>query len=204
MKKAIRTIAAVSLLGAFFVLPGAVAAQSSDRDHDGMPDTWEKHNGLSTTTANGQKDADRDGLKNKAEYRYGFDPRDRDSNNDGVRDNRENAGVIVSFTDGTLTIQKADGSGTVSGKVTDATEIVTGSRHQCTHNDQAAEEQGSTQSHRGEGTDTSGADTQSSGSNDQSGQEGSTGTPADLVAGTRVHEAQLDSSGAFTKIVLIK
>jgi hypothetical protein len=201
MKKAIRTIAAVSLLGAFFVLPGAVAAQSSDRDHDGMPDTWEKQNSLSTTTANGQRDADRDGLKNKAEYRYGFDPRDRDSNNDGVRDGRENAGVIVSFTDGMLTIQKANGSGTVSGKVTDATEIVTGSRHQCTHNDETAEQQGTTQqgttqSHRGEGTDTSGPDSQN-----QSGQEGTT---ADLVAGTRVHEAQLDSSGTFTEIVLIK
>lgn len=204
MRKAIRTIAAVSLLGAFFVLPGVVAAQSSDRDHDGMPDTWEKQNDLSTQTANGQRDADHDGLKNKAEYRYGFDPRDKDSDNNGVRDNRENAGVIVSFTDGTLTIQKANGSGTVSGTVTDATVIVTGSRHQCTHNDQSAEQQGSsdqqgsTESHRGPG-----GENEAPGSDERSGREGSSGTTADLVAGTRVHSAELEN-GTFTKIVLIK
>jgi hypothetical protein len=116
------------------------AAAKADRNHDRIPDRWERRNGLSLRVKQTKRDQDRDGLNNLgefkagtnprdrdtdndgmrdgAEHRVGDNPRDRDSDDDGVADGHENAGTVESFTNGVLTIRLASG-GTVSGKVVD-------------------------------------------------------------------------------------
>jgi hypothetical protein len=144
-------------LSALILLALPASAMARDRDHDGLPDRWEKKHHLSVTRASssgdpdrdhvdnwnehregtnprdrdsdndrrpdGREDRDRDGLSNAGEDATGNDPRDRDTDNDGVRDGREQGGTVRSFgDDGTLVIALASG-GTVSGFVTDFTEI---------------------------------------------------------------------------------
>jgi hypothetical protein len=47
-----------------------------DTDHDGMPDVWEKANGLnSRDAADGPADADKDGYTNLEEWLNGTDPK---------------------------------------------------------------------------------------------------------------------------------
>jgi hypothetical protein len=75
-----------AVLAALLALPGAAMAKSRDRDHDKMPDKWEKHFGLSTKRANAAGDRDKDGLSNLGEYRSRTNPRKADSNNDGIKD----------------------------------------------------------------------------------------------------------------------
>jgi hypothetical protein len=51
-----------------------------DADGDGMPDGWERANGLGVTNAeDATLDNDNDGMSNLAEYRAGTNPRDRQS-----------------------------------------------------------------------------------------------------------------------------
>jgi Bacterial TSP3 repeat len=141
---------------ALLVLALPATAVARDRDHDGLPDRWEKKHHLSVSHASasadpdrdhvdnwnehregtdprdrdsdndgrrdGREDRDRDGLSNSAENATGNDPRDRDTDNDGVRDGREQAGTISSYENGTLRIRLATG-GSVTGQVTDETEI---------------------------------------------------------------------------------
>lgn len=80
--RAAAALAALALLAA----PGSALARSGDRDHDRMPDRWEKRHRLSTKKNDARRDRDRDGLRNLAEYRSRTNPRDRDSDNDGVGD----------------------------------------------------------------------------------------------------------------------
>jgi hypothetical protein len=77
------------VLAALLALPGAAIAKSHDRDHDKMPDKWERHHGLSTHRANAAGDPDKDGLKNRGEYRSHTNPRDADSDDDGTEDGDE-------------------------------------------------------------------------------------------------------------------
>jgi hypothetical protein len=93
-----------------------------DRDRDRLPDGWEKRHHISTHSRSAKKDPDRDGLSNLGEFRASTDPRDRDSDDDGLRDGAEHIGTVRSFEDGVLTIALA-GGGTVSGAITDATEL---------------------------------------------------------------------------------
>lgn len=140
----LKLIVAAAFALALLALPGAAMAR--DRDHDKMPDKWEKKHHLSTHKNNAKKDPDKDGLSNLEEFRHhsdprdadtdndglndgdevevGDNPRDEDSNNDGVEDGDETAGTIQHFDSATntLTITKTDGT-TVSGTVTDATRI---------------------------------------------------------------------------------
>jgi hypothetical protein len=118
------------LAAALFLLAlGAVPAQA--RDHDKLPDRWERkhhlnvkkndakrdrdHDGLSNYreyrahTNPRKKDSDRDGLRDGAERRFGFNPRDRDSDNDGIKDGRENAGKIKQVSGSAITIRLAAG-----------------------------------------------------------------------------------------------
>ena len=106
----------------------------------------------------------------------------------------DNAGTVVSFTGGVLTIQLSDGSA-VSGTVTNDTEIecAASGQSQSSGEDQSSgtEDQGDQSS--GSGDQSSGSGDQSSGTEDQ-GDSGSTCSTADLAAGKAVHAAELQIS----------
>jgi hypothetical protein len=74
---------------AMLALPGAALAKKRDRDHDRMPDRWERAHHLSTKKKNAKRDPDRDGLSNLGEFRSKTRPHDADSDNDGVEDGDE-------------------------------------------------------------------------------------------------------------------
>lgn len=135
----VATIAALAVSALFIAIaPSAALAKSKDRNHDKIPDRWEKKNHLSLKVKQTNKDQDHDGLRNLKEFRAGTNPRkadsdgdglndkaelqsdndptDDDSDNDGVMDGDENAGTIMSFDGTTLTISLG-GGGSVSGLV---------------------------------------------------------------------------------------
>ena len=124
MKK-LRTamLAIVGVLALALVAAGPATAK--DRNHDKIPDRWEKKHGLSLKVNQAKKDQDSDDLNNRGEFRSGSDPRDDDSDDDGVEDGDENAGTISAFDGTTLTIDLANG-GSVTGIVTDETEVKCG------------------------------------------------------------------------------
>ena len=107
-------------VAALLALPAAAVAK--DRNHDGLPDGWEKAHHLSLKVKQGHRDQDHDGLRNKAEFAAQTNPRDDDTDNDGIKDGEENAGKVSSFDGSTLTIALFDGS-TLTGKVTPDTEV---------------------------------------------------------------------------------
>lgn len=113
---------ALGALVAFLAMPTLAAAK--DRNHDRIPDRWEKKHHLSTHVNQARRDQDRDHLDNRQEFLAGDNPRDKDSNDDGVMDGEENAGTIASFDEATgkLTIALF-GEETISGFVTEETEI---------------------------------------------------------------------------------
>lgn len=126
-------------LGALALLAMPSLAAAKDRNHDRIPDSWEKRRHLSLNTNQARLDQDRDHLRNRAEFLAGDNPRDDDSNDDGVMDGQENAGTIASFdaASGKLTISLFGGE-TLSGIVTAGTEI------ECEHSSSAsASSQGS-------------------------------------------------------------
>jgi hypothetical protein len=206
---------ALALLGA----PAAADAKRRDRDHDGMPDRWEKRHHLSPTRANAKKDPDRDGLSNIREFRnatrphdadtdndgledgaeieVGDDPTDPDTDNDGVEDADERAGTIQSFDSGTgvLTILLADGTTTVSGTVDASTRI------ECENRELHASHDGGDGDNSGPGSggeDNSGPGSGNSGPGDGDNERADC-TTADLTPGRVVHEAELrpDGNGGF-------
>jgi Bacterial TSP3 repeat len=70
-------------------VPGAAIAASSDRDGDGMPNSWEQRNSLRVNQNDARRDVDRDELSNLREYRLRTNPRDADTDNDGAEDGAE-------------------------------------------------------------------------------------------------------------------
>jgi hypothetical protein len=250
--KTIKYLALAVLTAALLALPGLAQAKSRDRDHDRLPDRWEKRHHLSTHKKSAKGDPDRDSLSNLGEFRSRTDPRDADSDNDGkadddedrdrdhvdngnearertnprrkdsdrdgIRDGREDrdrdhlnnagedrtgndpvdrdtdddgvmdgdeqAGTVASFDGTTLVIDLA-GGGSVSGRVTDRTEI------ECEDEDEAEDHSGSgpgaRASHDGESGDED--------HNEQEDEDEHCGTDA-LVPGARVHEAELDVTAA--------
>jgi hypothetical protein len=104
----------------FSILAGPAAAR--DRNHDRIPDRWEKRHHLSLKVNQARRDQDKDGLRNRAEFKARTDPRDDDTDNDGIEDGDEHAGTVAGFQNGVLTISLF-GGGSLSGQVTDATEI---------------------------------------------------------------------------------
>ncbi|HEY6781032.1 MAG TPA: hypothetical protein VI111_08765, partial [Thermoleophilaceae bacterium] len=80
-----------SLLVALLLVALPATAAARDRDHDRLPDRWERQHGLSTHRAGADADQDRDGVDNRNEFREGTDPRTRDSDGDGRTDGREDA-----------------------------------------------------------------------------------------------------------------
>jgi hypothetical protein len=107
---------------ALLAMPGLAAAK--DRNHDRIPDRWEKRHHLSLQVSQAHRDQDGDRLRNRAEFLAGDDPRDHDSDDDGVMDGHEQAGTIASFdaATGRLVIDLF-GTDTISGLVTADTEI---------------------------------------------------------------------------------
>jgi hypothetical protein len=107
---------------AMLALPSLAAAK--DRNHDHIPDRWEKRHHLSLKVNQAGRDQDGDHLRNRAEFEAGDNPRNDDSDGDGVMDGEENAGTIAAFdaTTGKLTIDLF-GTETIAGLVTDRTRI---------------------------------------------------------------------------------
>jgi hypothetical protein len=104
---------------------GAIAtASAKDRNHDRIPDSWEKANKLSLKVNQAKRDQDRDNLSNRGEYQAGDNPRDADTDGDGTPDGDEGAGTITAWDPdtGELTINLFGGD-SVTGAVTDETEV---------------------------------------------------------------------------------
>ena len=87
--KHLKLIVCAAVALALLAVPGAAMARSADRDHDRLPDRWERKHNLSTKKRSAARDNDRDGLKNLGEFRSRTDPRDADSDNDGTEDGDE-------------------------------------------------------------------------------------------------------------------
>jgi hypothetical protein len=197
---------------ALLAMPGLAAAK--DRNHDRIPDRWEKRHKLSLNVNQARRDQDGDHLRNRAEFLAGDNPRDRDSDDDGVVDGQEQAGTIVSFDQesGRLVIDLF-GTDTVAGLVTDQTEI------KCDDNGSATvSSEGSDDGEEAEAGDDNGGETEVGDDNSEDGEEagddnggdnsgpsdnsgsGDEGddhsdrlcTTAELVPGAVVEEAELD------------
>jgi hypothetical protein len=200
-------VAAVGLI-ALLALPSLASAR--DRNHDRIPDRWEKRHNLSLRVNQARRDQDHDGLRNRPEFLARTDPRDRDSDNDGTEDGDENAGTIATFDNGVLTIDLF-GGGSVSGQVTDDTEI------ECENEEENGDDPVSGVQARHDGGDNSGPG-DNSGSGDNSGpgnaeenenedeDEDEVCTTADLTKGAVVHEAELeleDGQAIFEEVELV-
>ncbi len=190
-------LAAAIGLVLMFAIPAQAAAK--DRNHDGIRDRWERHHHLSLRVKQGHRDQDRDGLNNMGEFRAGDNPRDVDTDNDGIKDGDENAGTIASFDSSTghLVIDLFGGD-TMSGMVTDQTEIECENENENEDNDnQADSRDGSSEDNSGPGSENSGPGN----AND----ENANCTTADLTPGAAVQEAELQTEGGnavFEKVEL--
>jgi hypothetical protein len=198
-------ISFVLVLSALALLAIPSLAAAKDRNHDRIPDRWEKRHKLSLEANQARLDQDRDHLRNRAEFLAGDDPRDDDSDDDGVIDGEEQAGTIVSFDEetGRLAIDLF-GAETVAGFVTNQTEI------KCEDDDSVASTSSSGPGNGEEGDDSSGpgnGDDDSSGPSENSGPgsvnsgPGHNGddddgdhlcTTAELTPGAAVEEAELE------------
>lgn len=76
------------LAAGFLMFPGAALA-AKDRNHDGLPDKWERHYHLSLKVDQSGKDQDRDRVRNLDEWRDHTSPRDADTDDDGTKDGLE-------------------------------------------------------------------------------------------------------------------
>ncbi len=188
-------------LGALALLAMPSLAAAKDRNHDRIPDKWEKKHQLSLKVNQARLDQDRDHLRNRAEFLAGFNPRDKDSNDDGVMDDDENAGTIASFDaeTGKLTIDLFGGE-TISGLVTEGTEIECEDHGGASTSSSGPGSGGEGEVEPGddnggeEGPDNSGPGSENSGpgnvnDGEQAGENNC--TTADLVPGAVVHEAEL-------------
>jgi hypothetical protein len=82
---AVALAAALGLL-ALLALPGFAAAKARDRNHDGIPDRWEKRHHLSLRVNQAHRNQDHEGLNNREEFENGTNPRDADTDNDSLTD----------------------------------------------------------------------------------------------------------------------
>jgi hypothetical protein len=207
-------------LGALALLAMPSLAAAKDRNHDHIPDRWEKKHHLSLKVNQAQRNQDGDKLRNRAEFLAGDNPRDKDSNDDGVMDGADNAGTIVSFDEATgkLTIDLFGGE-ELSGFVTEETEIECegGSAGASMSSDGAdseeqsgednGEEQESGDDNGGESEEEPGDDNgaEEEPADDNEGPGNGNCTTADLTTGAVVQEAELkveEGKATFEEIEL--
>jgi hypothetical protein len=215
-------IAFAAVLGALAILALPALASAKDRNHDHIPDRWEKRHHLSLQVNQAHRDQDHDGLENRGEFRAGDNPRNADSNGDGVIDGEENAGTISAFdaTTGKLTIAPFGGE-SITGVVTPETEIecegVDNSGSASVSRDRGSSGSGDEGSsgeeepgddHGGQGEEEPGDDdggNSGPGRGDEGNEEEPSCTTANLVVGAVVHEAELQVSNGvatFEKVEL--
>jgi len=221
-------ILVAALVGVLAIaLPGTASAR--DRNHDKIPDRWERNHHLSLHKNQARRDQDRDQLKNRQEFKAGMNPRKSDTDGDGVPDGEENAGTIASFDGTTLTINLFNGN-SVSGMVTDNTEIkceaADNDNDQGDDNDDQGDDDdnGDNSGSGGGGDDVRSAHAMSTHSDDGGGGDDNSGsgsgdddnsgegngedcTAADLTPDTVVHEADLELSNGqatFEEVELVK
>jgi Bacterial TSP3 repeat len=72
-----------------YIATSATAAAPPDRDHDRLPDRWERKHRLSTAIPSAMRDPDVDHLTNRRERRLHTHPRRADTDRDGLRDGAE-------------------------------------------------------------------------------------------------------------------
>ena len=212
-----------------FAIPATAGAKRShhkshhrvaDRNHNGMPDRWERKFRVHKSTA----DPDRDGVANLGEFHNGTSPRDADSDNDGVEDGNDDAnhdgiddgdeqsGVITSFDGTILTVTLVNGD-VLKGTVNAGTEIECEDTPPSTttattrHDGESGDDHESGDDNSGPGSTTSGSgdDNEQGDDNDDQGENEGNCTTASLTPQTIVKEAELHltSAGAvFDKIEL--
>jgi hypothetical protein len=125
MRRMLILVAALALAAlSVAAVASADRGHRGDRNHDGLPDRWERHHHLSLKVNQAHRDPDRDKLDNRNEFGHGTDPNKRDTDDDGVHDRDEvnPAGTIASFDNGVLTITLRNAQ-SVSGRVTADTRI---------------------------------------------------------------------------------
>src|SRR3954453_2531578 len=226
----------VALAMLVFAIPATAGAKShhtkrhhrarvADRNHNGIPDRWEKKFRVHSATA----DPDRDGVTNIGEFHDGTNPRNPDTNgngipdgrddanDDGIEDGQEQSGTITSFdsSTGRLTVSLVNGD-SLTGTVSSATEIecdndvVQPTTPASTRHDGGETESGDDNSGPGSTDSNSGSTehTQQSGDDDNQGDDNDQGENAQgednqascgmdaLTAGTIVKEAELRLTSA--------
>lgn len=72
-----------------YIAVTASAGVPRDRDHDRLPDSWERKHHLSTTKASARRDPDHDRLSNRRELRLRTHPQRADTDGDGFSDRTE-------------------------------------------------------------------------------------------------------------------
>src|SRR5689334_9717944 len=106
------------LTAGFLAFPGAALA-AKDRNHDGLPDKWERHYHLSLKVNQAQKDQDRDRVRNLDEWQDHTSPRDADTDNDGTKDGLEAPPVDTTpASDDTPPAGEGQGDGQAQGWTT--------------------------------------------------------------------------------------
>lgn len=209
--KARRLIIALIAL-CFTALAVTGSATAKDRNKDRIPDRWEKRYKLSLNKKQGRRDQDRDGLKNRAEYRSKTSPRSADSDGDGTEDGDEGAGKVASYDPGTgELVINVFGGDTVSGLVTDETEIRCGCKGT---DDEYEDEDGPTPRHggsSGSGGDDSDGDHSGPGHGDDDDRSGHSDdrlcSTDELVEGAVVSEAELELTAdglVFDEVELVR
>ena len=196
----------VGCLSLIALMAAPSGAAAKDRNHDRIPDRWEKAHHLSLKVKQTGRDQDRDGLRNRGEFLAGDKPHDEDTDGDGTEDGDENAGTVQSFNAGTghLVINLFNGD-TLSGQVNGDTEI------ECEHENEAGDDTGG--QHENEpgddrlarhGENSGPSDNSGPGSEDNSGnhegdendeQDETSCSTTDLTEGAIVHEAELHTEG---------
>jgi len=182
-------------------LPASAAAK--DRNHDRIPDKWEKSHKLSLKRDQRKLDQDNDGLRNRGEWRAGTNPRDKDSDDDGVSDLKEKAGVISSYDadTGELTLSLYAG-GELTASVTDDTRVQCESEDTAEDNgtdegdDDGTDDQGSgdvSSRHGGPGSGREGEDESGDDDGGHGGHGGCDGNCSvdDLAEGVEVTQAEI-------------